>query len=87
MPRKILYFNRFVEELFNTKTKDEAFSMIDDGLGFIRSLEGTRSQDGMGRNNYFNLFDEEARNNKDLDLTNRDDDELRKLEDDIDGQI
>jgi hypothetical protein len=87
VPRKILYFNRFVEELFNTKTKDEAFSMIDDGLGFIRSLEGTRSQDGMGRNNYFNLFDEEARNNKDLDLTNRDDDELRKLEDDIDGQI
>jgi hypothetical protein len=59
VPRNILYFNTFVEELFNTKTKDEAFQMIEDGFTFLRDLEGSRSQDGMGKNNYFNLFETE----------------------------
>ena len=59
VPRNILYFANFIEDLFNTKTKAEAFEMIEDGITFIRALEGTRSQDGMARNTFFNLFDTE----------------------------
>jgi hypothetical protein len=84
VPRNILYFDRFVEELFNTKTKDEAFDMIDEGITFLRDLEGTRSQDGMARNNYFNLFEFEVTSQKEIDLSNPDDDELRALEESID---
>lgn len=84
VPRNILYFDRFVEELFNTKTKDEAFAMIDEGITFIRDLEGTRSQDGMARNNYFNLFEFEVTNQNEIDLSNPDDDNLRALEEGID---
>lgn len=59
VPRNILYFANFIEDLFNTKTKDEAFQMIDDGITFLRALEGTRSQDGKARNTFFNLFETE----------------------------
>jgi len=84
VPRNILYFDRFVEELFNTKTKDEAFAMIEEGITFLRDLEGTRSQDGMARNTYFNLFEFEVTNQNEIDLSNPDDDALRALEEDID---
>jgi len=59
VPRNILYFANFIEDLFNTKDKAEAFEMIEDGITFLRALEGTRSQDGMARNTFFNLFDTE----------------------------
>jgi hypothetical protein len=49
VPRNILYFNRFVEELFNSKTKDEAFEMITEAerLGFLQNLEGARLRGGV----------------------------------------
>ena len=84
VPRNILYFDRFVEELFNTKTKAEAFAMIDDGIVFLRDLEGTRSQDGMARNTWFNLFDFVVTSQDEIDLSNPDDDALRALEEGID---
>jgi hypothetical protein len=84
VPRRILYFSRFVEELFETTSKQEAFSMIEEGIVFLRSLEGTRSQDGIARNIFFTLFDEKAKNQNDLDLSNRDDDNLRALKEGID---
>ena len=59
VPRNILYFANFIEDLFNTKDKVEAFQMIEDGITFLRALEGTRSQDGKSRNTFFNLFDTE----------------------------
>jgi len=83
VPRRILYFNQFIKGLFETKNKQEAFDMIETGINFLRSLEGTRSQDGMARNTFFNLFDDQAKNQDDLDLSNRDDDQLRALEDEI----
>jgi hypothetical protein len=86
VPRRILYFSRFIKELFETTTKQEAFDMIDEGIGFLRSLEGTRSQDGMARNTFFNLFEEEAKGENDLDLSNPDDDELRALEESVDNE-
>ena len=56
VPRRILYFSNFIEELFNTKTKDEAFQMINDGLSFLRSLEGARLQGGPAQNTFGSLF-------------------------------
>jgi len=56
VPRRILYFANFIEELFNTKTKAEAFQMIEDGLTFLRSLEGARLQGGPAQNTFNSLF-------------------------------
>ena len=57
VPRNILYFDRFVEDLFNTKSLQEAFEMIEEGKAFLMSLEGSSTQDGLARNHFHNLFD------------------------------
>lgn len=61
VPRNILYFNRFVEELFELKTKDEAFEMIAEAerLGFLQNLEGARLRGGV-TNIAHSLFYEES---------------------------
>lgn len=61
VPRNILYFNQFVEELFALKTKDEAFQMIADAerLGFLQNLEGARLRGGV-TNIAHSLFYEES---------------------------
>jgi len=89
VPRRILYFANFVEELFNTKTKAEAFQMIEDGLPFLRSLEGARLQGGPAQNEFNNLFTIEdkpftkiAPDGTPL-FDQQDDDELRALEEGI----
>jgi hypothetical protein len=84
VPRKILYFDRFVGELFETKTKDEAFAMIEQAMPFLKSLEGARLQGGPAQNTFNSLFEIEAVQNADeIDLANPDDDELRALEEGI----
>jgi hypothetical protein len=86
VPRKILYFDRFVSELFETTTKAEAFAMIDAARdnGFLKSLEGARLQGGPAQNTFNNLFEVEAVESPDeIDLANPDDDELRALEEAI----
>ena len=81
VPRNILYFDRFVEELFNTKTKDEAFEMLDKAGPFLKSLEGARLQGGPAQNEFSNLFSfEEVTKVEEVDLENPDDDKLRELE-------
>ena len=57
VPRNILYFDKFVEELFELKTKEEAFALIDSSRAFLDDLEGTRTQDGKARNNFLQLFE------------------------------
>ena len=57
VPNRILYFSTFVEELFNTTTKAEAFQLIDDAKQLLKSLEGARLQGGPADNNFGNLFD------------------------------
>ena len=63
VPRNVLYFNRFVEELFDCKTKDDAFSMIAEAerLGFLQNLEGARLRGGV-TNIANTLFYEENEN-------------------------
>ena len=56
VPRRILYFSTFIEELFETKTKAEAFDLIDSATPFLRSLEGARLQGGPAQNNFGKLF-------------------------------
>ena len=81
VPRNMLYFDRFVEELFNTTSKAEAFAMIDQAKTFLKSLEGARLQGGPAQNTFNNLFEiEQITKVEEIDLANPDDDELRKLE-------
>lgn len=81
VPRNILYFANFVEDLFNTKDKAEAFEMIERAGPFLRSLEGARLQGGPAQNKFNSLFDiEEVTKQEEIDLTNPDDDMLRDLE-------
>lgn len=81
VPRNILYFSSFIEDLFNTSTKDEAFEMIERAGPFLRSLEGARLQGGPAQNKFNNLFEiEEVTKVEEIDLANPDDDVLRNLE-------
>jgi hypothetical protein len=82
VPLRVLYFNTFIKELFQTKTKAEAFDMIEQGLPFLRSLEGARLRGGVAQNNFGNLFDvvDNSKKQEDIDWENRDDDALRSLE-------
>ncbi len=84
VPRNVLYFANFVEDLFNTKTKAEAFEMIEQAMPFLKSLEGARLQGGPAQNKFNSLFEiEEITKSEEVDLENPDDDELRALEEEI----
>jgi hypothetical protein len=84
VPRNILYFATFVEDLFNTKTKNEAFEMIEQAIPFLKSLEGARLQGGPAANTFGSLFElEQVTDSSEVDLENPDDDELRALEESV----
>lgn len=86
VPRNILYFSSFIEDLFNTKTKAEAFELIEQAGPFLKSLEGARLQGGPAQNKFTGLFDvEEVTKVEEIDLANPDDDNLRALSDSIDN--
>jgi hypothetical protein len=88
VPRNILYFSSFVEDLFNTSTKEDAFAMIEQAGPFLRSLEGARLQGGPAQNKFNNLFEiEEVTKAEEIDLANPDDDKLRELEEGTLGDI
>ena len=55
VPRNILYFDRFVEELFACGTKAEAFQLIKDADFFLKNLEGARLRGGI-TNEFNRLF-------------------------------
>ena len=80
VPRKILYFNNFITELFETKTKAEAFQMIETAGQFLKSLEGARLQGGPAANEFNNLFDfGDGKKSAEIDFANPDDDDLNNL--------
>ena len=89
VPNKVLYFATFIEELFNTKTKAEAFEMIDSAKQFLKSLEGARLQGGPADNQFGDLFTFEDEKQlvygpDGLPLFDQqDDNDLRSLEEDI----
>ena len=78
VPRSILYFDRFVEELFETKTLDEAMEMLEspNAKAFLISIAGARNTtDGNQDNTFINLFDVQE-----FDVNNQEDELLRQLE-------
>jgi hypothetical protein len=80
VPNKILYFGTFVEELFNTKTKAEAFDMIETAGLFLKSLEGARLQGGPAANTFGSLFEfDDGKKAGEIDFANPDDDDLNSL--------
>lgn len=80
VPMSVLYFDRFVRELFETKSLDEAIKMIDDATLFLKSIEGARMRGGPAENQFNNLFDiESPASADDVDLENPEDAELEKL--------
>jgi hypothetical protein len=84
VPRNILYFSSFVEDLFNTTTKAEAFEMIEQAGPFLKALEGSRLQGGPAQNTFTGLFEIETVTSSDeIDLESPDDDDLRALEESI----
>ena len=84
VPRNILYFETFVEELFNTKTKDEAFALIDQAKTFINSLDGARLQGGPARNKFHSLFEvEEVTSPDEVDTEDPTDEKLVALENEV----
>ena len=87
VPRNILYFANFIEDLFNTNSKADAFEMIDQAGPFLRSLEGARLQGGPAQNKFNSLFEfETVTKQEEIDLANPDDDDLRALEESVTGE-
>jgi len=87
VPNKILYFANFIEELFNTKTKQEAFDMIESANRFLTSLEGARLQGGPVAYAVPGMLTfEDGKKANEIDFSNPDDDELRALEENLDKE-
>ncbi len=80
VPRNILYFDSFVTELFECKTKDEAFEMIETAttLGFLNGVEGARLRGGV-KSIANTLFYEEGEEDKAAYEDEREDSQLDKL--------
>jgi hypothetical protein len=85
VPRNILYFSSFITDLFNTKSKDEAFEMIEQARPFLKTLEGARLQGGPADNVFDNLFQVEEKKQDQIDFANPDDDNLRALKDELEA--
>lgn len=84
VPRNVLYFDQFVEELFATKTLDEAMEMLEHptAKAFLISLAGSRNTSGGNSDNLIgNLFEfAEITKAEEIDLADADDEQLRALE-------
>jgi hypothetical protein len=80
VPRNILYFAGFVEELFECKTKDEAFDLIKQADSFLKDLEGSRLRGGV-TNEFNRMFVEVDDNDEEVTpwTDDREDEELDKL--------
>jgi len=84
VPRNILFFSSFVEDLFNTKDKAEAFEIIDQAGPFLKSLEGARLQGGPAQNKFGSLFElETVTDASEVDLENPEDEKMNKLAEDL----
>jgi hypothetical protein len=80
----VLYFDRFVTELFETKTKQEAFDMIDKARPFLKSMQGARANGWVAENMFSELIEvEEVTKSNEIDLENPEDPALRKLEESL----
>ena len=81
VPRNILYFEGFLEDLFACTTKDTAFELIKEADFFLKNLEGSRLRGGV-TNEYNRMFVEVNENGDEVAPweDDREDEELDKLE-------
>ena len=86
VPNRILYFRNFVEEVFNSKSKAEAFDLIDQAQSFLKSLEGARLQGGPAQNMFGNLFTDIQKAQNEIDFSDPNDEELVALENSMNGE-
>ena len=78
VPRNILYFENFVQELFASETP---MQMIEDAKPMLNSMMGMRLRGGASSNTFKNLFDEEETTIAGIeDLSDPDDEKLLELE-------
>lgn len=84
VPRNILYFDTFVEELFECKTKEQAFEMIETAntLGFLNGVEGARLRGG-DKSIGSTLFYEEGNEHKKPYTDEREDATLSDMADEL----
>ena len=84
VPRNILYFDRFVKELFACKTKDEAFEMIKQADSFLKDLEGARLRGGVTNISDSLFVEVDEHGEEEVPWTDdREDSELDKLEEQL----
>src|SRR6056300_481613 len=84
VPRNILYFDRFVEELFACKTKDESFEMIKQADSFLKDLEGARLRGGVTNISDSLFVEVDEHGEEEVPWTDdREDSELDKLEEQL----
>jgi hypothetical protein len=81
VPRNILYFDTFVEELFACTDKATSFEMIETAttLGFLNGVEGSRLRGGV-KSIANTLFYEEGEEDKGVYIDERNDDALDNLQ-------
>jgi len=79
VPNRILYFATFIEELFNTTDKKEAFNMIEQALPFLRSLEGARLQGGPPPTLFNAHFEVEDTKSNEVDLEDTEDIKYKEI--------
>jgi hypothetical protein len=76
VPRNILYFETFVEELFESK---EPMALIDEAKGFLADIRGVRLRGGPVKNTFGALFEEEKTFANDSTEFDPDDDKMNDL--------
>lgn len=81
VPRNILYFDRFVQELFES---DDPQSMLKHGHRFLTELQGGMQRGKVQNDTFNNLFEMEDPMPSDADLSNMNDDKIVELEHTLD---
>ena len=77
VPRNVLYFDRFVEELF---ASEKPFDMIEQAKPMLNNMMGMRLKGGVSNNTFNNLFDEEQKTGGIEDFNDPNDEALAELE-------
>jgi hypothetical protein len=77
VPRNILYFDRFVKELFKSETP---MQMIEQARPMLNNMMGMRLKGGVAKNNFNSLYEEEQKTGGVEDFMDPEDEKLRELE-------
>ena len=77
VPRNVLYFDRFVEELFKSETP---MDMIEQARPMLNNMMGMRLKGGLAKNTFNALYEEEQKTGDVEDFMDPEDEKLLELE-------